>query len=421
MEMKVEKRKGNPRRKWHERWPYDVTSQFRKVEPDLVFIGGQMPLDDQGRVVGIGDIREQTRFALTNFTECVEQAGGSINDLVEIESFHTDVRHIPIVLEVAREFFVNNKPTWNAVGVSGLYKPEVDICFKGMAVLNAEIKDINPGWGWYDQPPWDVAVPCKVVNDLVIVGHSCAMDEKGQVEAPGDVLGQNRRILDKIIECVEEAGGTRENIIDLLGYTRDRRALLWQTKAIWDAMVSDPKNGAKLVEETNYTAIAMTGFFNPEILSTMRAYAVLGAEEKIPLGNWVGWKRFYPADTVCGAIKVGRYLFFSGQVLFDPLFFEPTLEPDMPSIKRQARYALSEYVRILGTVGASMDDVVWIQPFTSTWCMDPVLEVAHEFFHNEKPAWTAAGNTGLFLPTHLCEIYGMAVVGDIDYHGKNEN
>ncbi len=392
------------------RWPRDITCLTRKVEPDLVFIGGVMAVDGNDNVVGVGNVQEQARYALNKFKECVEQAGGTMDDVVEVESLHTDVRHIPAVLEVAKEFFKRSKPTWSATGVSGLFYPEADVCFKGMAVLNAKTKDINPGLEWYAKPPWDVAVPCKVANDLVIVGQACPVDEKGNIIAPGDIMGQNRYALEKIAECIKEAGGTFENVVDLLGYTRDRRHQLAQCTAMWEAAVKDPKAGIRRQEKTNYTAISMSGFFDPGILATIRAYGVITDEPQVVLGEWVGWERFYPADFIPAATKVGRYVFFSGEVLFDPLFFESTFESPMPSIKEQARYALNDYKRILNTIGVTMDNVVWIQPFAATWCQEPILEVAHEFFHNEKVAWTATGNTGLFLPQHLCEIYGMAIV-----------
>ena len=138
---------------------------------------------------------------------------------------------------------------------------------------------------------------------------------------------------------------------------------------------------------------------------------MLGEKEKVLLGNWVGW-RSYPCETICAAIKMGRYLFVAGEVMYNELFFEPTLEVDMPSIKRQARYAFSDYVRILNSVGASMDNVAWIQAFGPPWVIDPILEVAHEFLRNVKVAWTSTGNTGLWVPTFLCEIYGMAIVDE---------
>ena len=85
------------------------------------------------------------------------------------------------------------------------------------------------------------------------------------------------------------------------------------------------------------------------------------------------------------------------------------------SSKRQARQGFSDYVRILNSIGASMYNVVWSQPFGPGWVIDPILEVAHEFFRNVKVAWTSTGNTGLWIPTFLCEIYGMAIVDEESY------
>ncbi len=407
--MSIRTKEINTGSDWYSKWPSDVACAAKKVEPDLVFIGAQLPLDSDGNVVGVGNVQEQARFALTKFKECVEQAGGSMDDVCEVQSFHTDVRHIPAVLEVAKEFFKSNKPTWGALGTSGICKPSTDVCFSGLAVLNAKTKDINPGLEWYSKPPWDVAVPCKVANDLVIMGQMCGMDEQGQVVAPGDMLAQSRYSWEKTIECIEEAGGTAENIIDVMFYRRDRRQLA-NDVTHHEFLIKDKTTRAKVSERISASGIFMPGFFHPDILRQHRIYGVLGDEEKIPLGGWQIWNRFYPLDVAWPAIKVGRYVFISGHALFDEMFFEPTLEVDVPSIKKQARFAFNEFKRILNTIGVTMDNVVSVIPYSSVPYMDPILEVAHEFFHNAKPTWTPVGHGGLFLPQMLVEIWGMAIV-----------
>jgi enamine deaminase RidA (YjgF/YER057c/UK114 family) len=44
--------------------------------------------------------------------------------------------------------------------------------------------------------------------------------------------------------------------------------------------------------------------------------------------------------------------------------------------------------------------------------MKKVLELAHEFWPNEKPAWTSVGCSGLYLRSMIIEIYGIAIVED---------
>ena len=131
---------------WYNRWPRNGTCPAKRVD-DLVFIGGQLPLDSDGNIIGIGDVQKQAHYALTQFKKCVELAGGSMDDVVEVQSFHADPRQIPAVLEVAKDFF-KSKPTWSSVATSGFNKMAIEVCFNGLAVLNAKTKNINPGLEW---------------------------------------------------------------------------------------------------------------------------------------------------------------------------------------------------------------------------------------------------------------------------------
>ena len=47
--------------------------------------------------------------------------------------------------------------------------------------------------------------------------------------------------------------------------------------------------------------------------------------------------------------------------------------------------------------------------------MNAVLEVAHEFWHHEKPAWISVGQTGLHVKQMQIEIYGIAIVDEDVY------
>lgn len=401
----------NPGLNWYNTWPRNVACPAKKMD-DLVFIGGQLPMDSDDTIVGVGNVQEQARFALTKFKECVELAGGSMDDVVEVQSFHTDVRHIPAVLEVAKEFFKKSKPTWSAIQTSGLYKMAIDICFNGLAVLNAKTKDINPDLEWYAKPPWDVAVPCKVANDLVVMGQICALDEKGKIVGPGDIVAQDRHIFKKILQCMREAGGTAENIADINMYSRDQRAQLWQLHTPHEFLIKDKKAMPNNMEAYAGTCITMPGFFHEDIISQHHVYGVLGDIKKIPLGGWMQWTLFYPANIELAGLKVGRYVFFPGQVMFNPLYQETTLEEDIPSVRKQARYDFRQYEMILSTIGATMDNVAFIQPYSQVGWINPILEEAHKFFRNYKPVVTSVGHRGLYLRQFQLEVWGMAIVDE---------
>jgi len=69
--------------------------------------------------------------------------------------------------------------------------------------------------------------------------------------------------------------------------------------------------------------------------------------------------------------------------------------------------------KLLGFIGADIDCVTSITPYhKDTRDMKKVLELAHEFWPNEKPAWTSVGCSGLYLRSMIIEIYGIAIVED---------
>jgi enamine deaminase RidA (YjgF/YER057c/UK114 family) len=56
----------------------------------MVFIAGQTASDHDGKVVGIGDPKAQTRFILGKIKRAVEAAGGTMNDVVDGQIPHCD-------------------------------------------------------------------------------------------------------------------------------------------------------------------------------------------------------------------------------------------------------------------------------------------------------------------------------------------
>ena len=69
----------------------------------MVFIAGQTASDHDGKVVGVGDAKAQTRFILGKIQRAVEAAGGTINDVVALNVFTTDVRNHRDINETRRE------------------------------------------------------------------------------------------------------------------------------------------------------------------------------------------------------------------------------------------------------------------------------------------------------------------------------
>jgi enamine deaminase RidA (YjgF/YER057c/UK114 family) len=101
----------------------------------MVFIAGQTASDHDGKVVGVGDAKEQTRFVLGNIRRAVEAAGGTMNDIVAMHVFSTDVRYHRDINETRREILGTNFPTSTMVQVVALARPELLVEINAIAVV----------------------------------------------------------------------------------------------------------------------------------------------------------------------------------------------------------------------------------------------------------------------------------------------
>lgn len=102
----------------------------------MVFIAGQTASEHDGKVVGVGNPREQTRFILSKVRRAVEAAGGTMNDIVALNVFTTDVRYHRDINETRREVFGDNFPTSTMVQVVALARPELLLEINAIAVIS---------------------------------------------------------------------------------------------------------------------------------------------------------------------------------------------------------------------------------------------------------------------------------------------
>ncbi|HEV2125493.1 MAG TPA: RidA family protein, partial [Chloroflexota bacterium] len=72
---------------------------------DTLYISGQLAIDRDGRTVGIGDVREQTRQCYRNLAAIVEYFGGTLANIVKTTIFLTHWSYRPIVSAVRDEFY----------------------------------------------------------------------------------------------------------------------------------------------------------------------------------------------------------------------------------------------------------------------------------------------------------------------------
>jgi enamine deaminase RidA (YjgF/YER057c/UK114 family) len=101
----------------------------------LLFIAGQTASDKDGKVVGKGNIKKQTEQVYTNILAVLEEAGGSIDNLVMTTTYIVDRKYRVGYNEVRMKQYKENSPTSTLVIVKGLAHPDYLIEIAGIAVI----------------------------------------------------------------------------------------------------------------------------------------------------------------------------------------------------------------------------------------------------------------------------------------------
>ncbi len=87
---------------------------------NTIWISGQIPLDPATKELVPGDIEAQTRRVFENLKIIVLAADASLDDVVKVNIFLTDLTHFALVNKVMAEYFRAPYPARAAVGVASL-------------------------------------------------------------------------------------------------------------------------------------------------------------------------------------------------------------------------------------------------------------------------------------------------------------
>ena len=87
---------------------------------DTVYLSGQIPLDPATMELVNGDINAQTHRVFVNLKAVCEAAGGSLDGIVKLNVYLTDLGNFATVNQIMAEYFSEPYPARAAVGVVAL-------------------------------------------------------------------------------------------------------------------------------------------------------------------------------------------------------------------------------------------------------------------------------------------------------------
>ena len=88
----------------------------------LVFLSGQIPLEPGTMEIVDGDFEARARRVFDNLAAVAAAAGGSLDDVVKLTVFLTDLGNFATVNAVMEDYFQQPFPARAAVGVASLPK-----------------------------------------------------------------------------------------------------------------------------------------------------------------------------------------------------------------------------------------------------------------------------------------------------------
>ena len=87
---------------------------------NTVYLSGQIPLVPETMEMVDGDIDAQIRQVLDNISAISKAAGGSLDNVLRVGVFLTDLAHFGRVNEIMSEYFNEPYPARAAIGVASL-------------------------------------------------------------------------------------------------------------------------------------------------------------------------------------------------------------------------------------------------------------------------------------------------------------
>jgi enamine deaminase RidA (YjgF/YER057c/UK114 family) len=104
----------------------------------LMFVSGQVALDDEGNLVGEGDLSKQTDRVFAILQRILADQGATFDDVVNIRTYLTDMSRIADYGAVRARYLTDPPPTSTTVQVAGLVNPDALVEIDIVAVIGSQ-------------------------------------------------------------------------------------------------------------------------------------------------------------------------------------------------------------------------------------------------------------------------------------------
>lgn len=104
----------------------------------MVLVSGQLAMDADGNPVAADDISAQARYIFENIKTILANAGASLEDVVKVQIFLTDISKFPQVSVVRNEYLEHIRPVSTLVEISRTVREGCDIEIEVIAITDSQ-------------------------------------------------------------------------------------------------------------------------------------------------------------------------------------------------------------------------------------------------------------------------------------------
>jgi enamine deaminase RidA (YjgF/YER057c/UK114 family) len=101
----------------------------------ILFLAGQVSYDKDGSPKHKGDFKAQARECFECVKRLVEAKGGTVKNIVKVNTYVTDIANRPQYREARKEVFGDHEPASTMVQISALAAPDYLIEIEAIAVV----------------------------------------------------------------------------------------------------------------------------------------------------------------------------------------------------------------------------------------------------------------------------------------------
>jgi enamine deaminase RidA (YjgF/YER057c/UK114 family) len=329
----------------------------------LIFVGGQVDLDPDARMLNPGDLSAQTARCLDHIRTVLAEADATADDLVKMTAFYVndgqlDEADLLDRLAACLGPLDGPGPAVTLIPLDGLAFPGMEIEIEAIAMRDINGPRLPRAAAWDPDcprlpPPFSQAIRC---GEMLFTSGMTAVDGQGRIAAPGDLSGQSRLVLPKIDGLLRQLGAdlwdaVKTNVFNVEPGTHED----WAGPAlIRAAKFREPGPAA--------TGISLPRLRPEGIMVRNDVIAMRGADggrlprtHAWPTDHW-DWPVHLPYRH---GVRCGDLVFLGGQVSLAP----DARVIDPGDMAAQTKRAMDYIGRVLADLGLGFEHVVKVNSF----------------------------------------------------------